>query len=45
MTQDDLFENKNHLIISADKGEAEYIPNFLNREEADDYFSFIFKTS
>ena len=33
MTQGDFFENKNNLIISGDEGEAEYIPNFLSKEE------------
>lgn len=41
MTQGDFFENKNNLIISGDEGEAEYIPNFLSKEEADGYFDLI----
>ena len=29
MTQGDLFQKENSLVISGDQGEAEYVPNFF----------------
>ena len=31
MTQGDLFQKEDSLVISGDQGEAEYVPNFFGR--------------
>mgnify|MGYP001178457593 FL=1 len=41
MTQGDLFQKEDSLVISGDQGEAEYVPNFFSKEEADKYFNVI----
>ena len=41
MTQGDLFQKEDSLVISRDQGEAEYVPNFFSKEKADKYFNVI----
>ena len=41
MTQGDLFQKENSLLISGDQGEVEYVPNFISTKEANHYFNLI----
>ena len=41
MTQGDLFQKENSLLISGDQGEVEYVPNFISTKEANHHFNLI----